>query len=321
MNPEDAEVYSAAFLLVAVFFMLSSSSFSLSMPKKGKGSSSSSSRTSGQAKVSEKDAKTAAKSSGGNNSCSKYCGPKYFVGGAFAPLVRDMASRKMENGVGYHLHPMGYAVAKNEGFATKLLSNFSTKHYFYEADLDAWTDGTNPLQTNSPGVWGSFLNEAAPGWKCALFAPWAKSSDMANPDSAIRKYKQVFEKIRAWGCKQCWIFWSPPSEPQYNAAVLGNQTYAKIAKAVGATGICVDHPAQRTDSFEVSIAALKWAKSNNLGAGWIFNGSGSTNEVAAMMKRVKDAGVHLDFAASDNFSNQSSGWSAAATELAGMKGL
>lgn len=258
---------------------------------------------------------------GGNNSCARYCGPKLFVGGAFAPLVRDMSARRMPPGVGYHLHPMGFAVAKDGGFAPKLLSNFSTKQYFYEADLDAWTDGSNPLQTNSPGVWGSFLNEAAGGWKCALFAPWAKSSDVANPESAIRKYNQVFSKIRAWGCKQCFLFWSPPSEPQYNSTVLKNQTYAKIAKATGATGIVVDHPAQRTDSFEVSIAALKWAKSNGLAAGWCLNGSASTQQVASLMKRIKDSGVKLDFVSSDNFSNQGSGWSAAATELSGMKGF
>jgi hypothetical protein len=235
--------------------------------------------------------------------------------------MKDMSERKMSEGVGYHLHPMGFAVAKDGGYLPKLLSNFSTKHYLYEMDLDAWTDGSNPVQTNTPGVWGDFLNDAAGGWKCAVAAPWAKSADMANPESAIRKYNQLFSKIRAWGCKQCWIFWSPPSEPNYNATVLKNQTYATIAKATGATGICVDHPGQRSDSFDVSIAAMKWAKANGLGAGWIFNGTATTNEVAAMMKRIKDAGVKLDFAASDNFSNPNTGWSSASAELAGMKGL
>jgi hypothetical protein len=235
--------------------------------------------------------------------------------------MRDMAKTKQAVGVGYVLHSMGFAVAKDEGFLPTMLGNFSTKQYFYEMDLDAWTDGSNPVQTETPGVWGDALNQVASGWKCALVAPWAKSKDMANPDSAIAKYNQLFAKVRAWGCKQCFVFWSPPSEPQYNDTILENQTYAKIAKAVGATGICVDHPANRSDSFEVSIAALKWAKSSGLAAGWVFNGSDSTNQVAAMMKRVKDAGVKLDFAASDNFSNQTSGWPAASAELAGMKGV
>ena len=256
---------------------------------------------------------------GGNNACAKYCGPRYFVGGAFPALMQDMSNRKMPSGVGLHLHPMGLGSAIQGGYMPRLLSQFSTREYFYEADLDAWTDGSNPIQTNTPGHWGSLLNSGQGGWRCALFAPWAKSADMANPERVIPKYKQVFDKIRAWGCRQCWIFWSPPSEPQYNSAVMRSQAWARVAKETGATGICVDHPANRGDSLDVSFAALKWAKQNGLGAGWVLNGSGSATQVAALVKKIKANVGSVDFISSDNFSSQQSGWAAAQTELDAAK--
>jgi hypothetical protein len=227
---------------------------------------------------------------GGNNPSKKYVGPRFFAGGAFPKLMGDIAGgAKIPAGVGYWLHPMGLGAAMGANNLQAVLSKFTTKYYVYESDLDAWTDGSNPVQTNTPGIWGDNLNAAAPGWKCAAFCAWAKSKDMANPSSAIPKFKSLFDKVRAWGCQQCWIFWSPPSEPQYNGTVLRGQTWATIAKAVGASGIVVDHPGDRTDSTEVSFAALKWAKANGLGAGWVFNGSSSEAQVSAMMARIRAA--------------------------------
>lgn len=256
---------------------------------------------------------------GGNNPSKRYVGPKYFAGGAFPKLMGDIAGgARIPAGVGYWLHPMGLGAAMGANNLPAVLSKFTTKYYAYETDLLAWTDGSNPTQTNTPGVWGDFLNAAAGGWKCAAFCAWAKSGDMANPSSAIPKYKALFDKVRAWGCQQCWIFWSPPSEPQYNSTVLRNKTWATIAKAVGATGIAVDHPGDRTDSTEVSFAALKWAKENGLGAAWVFNGSSSGAQVAAMMARIKQNVGDLTFYASDNFSSQGAGWSHTAAELRAM---
>ena len=259
-------------------------------------------------------------SKGGDNQCVKYCGPKYFVGGAYSALMQEMKDRQMPAGVGFHLHPMGFLAAHDAGFLPQLLSRFSAKFYLYEADLDAWTDGTNSIQTSSPGVWGDLLNNTAGGWKCALFAPWAKSVDVAAVQPAIDKYKRLFEKIRQWGCRQCWIFWSPPSEPRYNRAVMQKQAWAQIAKATGASGICVDHPAQRSDALEVSFAALKWAKQNGLGAGWVFNGTASAAQVGAMVQQIKAHVGPIDFIASDNFSSSSTGWAAASTELRAFMG-
>ena len=267
----------------------------------------------------KKTSPSAGGAKGGNNPSKKYVGPKYFAGGAFPKLMGEIASGPlMPKNVGYWLHPMGLGAAMGANNLPAVLSKFTQKWYVYESDLDAWTDGSNPIQTNTPGIWGDNLNAAAGGWKCAAFCAWAKSGDMANPSVAIPKFKSLFDKIRAWGCEQTMIFWSPPSEPNYNATVLANKTWATIAKAVGATGIVVDHPGDRPDSTEVSFAALKWAKANGLAAGWVFNGSSSGAQVGAMMTRIKQNVGDLTFYASDNFSNQGAGLAHTNAELAAM---
>lgn len=253
---------------------------------------------------------------GGNMTCAKYCGPKVFVGGAFGTLMREMKGAQIPSGVGYWLHPMGMAVAKNEGFLPALLNQFGTKFYFYEADLDAWTDGSNPIQTNDPGCWGTWLAQAAKSpteWKCAAMAPWAKSGDIAS-GACIPKYQRLFAKIRAWGCSQCWIFWAPPSEPPLAYQALKSRPWQRIFKETGATGAMVDHPAGRSDTLDVSFDFLKAAKSMGLATGWCFNGSDSAAATAAMVKRVK-ATVPIDVFGVDNFSSEGTGWGAVSAQL------
>ena len=184
-------------------------------------------------------------------------------------------------------------------------------------DLDAWTDGSNPLQTNTPGIWGSFLNAHADSpsqWKCSLVAPWAKSSNIVDM-SCIPKYQALFKKVRAWGCQQCWIFWAPPSEPPLAARAMQANVFKRILSETGATGAIVDHPARHAVTLDVSFAFLKQAKAMGLATGWCFNGNDSASATAAMVQRVNSALGGVDVWTVDGFESQTNGWAQVSTQL------
>lgn len=255
---------------------------------------------------------------GGNNPCKRYCGPRFFVGGAYMALHNDLQSASIPSGVGYWLHPMGFNAA--QPIMPAVLRRFGTAQYAYEADLDDWTSGANPAQTTNPGMWGSMLNAAAgspTAWKCALFAAWAKSGDIAS-GACIPKYQGLFSKIRAWGCEQCFVFWSPPSEPSVAYQAMRSRPWQKILSEAGATGAMVDHPAGRADCVDVSIDFLRVAKSMGLTTAWVFNGADSPAATASMVKRVR-AAVAVDVWAQDNFhagvSGQGNSWATVLPQL------
>ena len=253
---------------------------------------------------------------GGRNPDMRYTGPKLFVGGAFKPLMAAMLGQKIENGVGFHMHSSGFDTMLKAGTAGKLLDNFATKQYLYEADLNDWS--SSPALAAAPGLWGNKLNEVRGGWRCAVFVAWATSADMAAVGPAAQKFAALFQKVRKWGCQQCWISWAPPSVPAYNAEVMKRQAWVEICQTSGANGIMIDHPAQRTDCLDVSLAALKWAQANGRGSAWLLNGSASAKEISVLIKTLAKSSLGpLDFISTANHNSvtQGTGWRPARVEL------
>lgn len=78
-----------------------------------------------------------------------------FLGGAFDATCRSLALEPARwSGVAartaFWAHPMGVGAAMDGNYLPALLSRFGVKKFFYEQDLLAWSDGSNPTQTNTP---------------------------------------------------------------------------------------------------------------------------------------------------------------------------
>ena len=275
--------------------------------KKGRGT------TATTAKSAKKSPSSGGKGGGGNNPSTKYVGPKLFIGSAYDQAMRQLANSPslVAARAGYHLHPMGFAAAEGGGYAKNFLNNFKTKWYFYESDFSAWTDGSNPLQTNDPGIWGSKLNASANSqteWKCAGFWGYYSNISQVVHDTAgyIQKTKALKDKIKAWGCGSYFVGWAPPSpEGLQNDGVLRTRkTMFNIAKAVGATGIFVDFPADLWNSgtcTQQAIDAYKDCASAGMSFGWCFNGRQSTAAVTQAVKGILAAGIKPTFWSVDGF--------------------
>lgn len=250
---------------------------------------------------------------GGNNPSTKYVGPKLFIGGAFDGAMRQLSNDPalVPARVGYHLHPMGLGSAEGGGYLRNFLKNFKTKWYFYESDFDAWTDGTNPLQTNTPGVWGSKLNAAASSpseWKCAGFWGYYSKISAVIHDTAgyIQRTKALKNRIKAWGCGSYFVGWAPPSpEGLQNDGVLRTRkTMFNIAKAVGATGIVLDFPADLWNDGtcrQQAIDAYNDCRSVGMSFGWCFNGRESVAAVSKAVQGILAAGIKPTFWSIDAF--------------------
>ena len=275
--------------------------------KKGRGTAATT------AKGAKKSPSSGGKGGGGNNPSTKYVGPKLFIGSAYDQAMRQLASSPslVAARAGYHLHPMGFAAAEGGGYAKNFLNNFKTKWYFYESDFSAWTDGSNPLQTNDPGIWGSKLNASANSpteWKCAGFWGYYSNISQVVHDTAgyIQKTKALKDKIKAWGCGSYFVGWAPPSpEGLQNDGVLRTRkTMFNIAKAVGATGMVLDFPADLWNNGtckQQAIDAYNDCKSAGMSFGWCFNGRQSTAAVSQAVKGILAAGITPTFFSVDGF--------------------
>ena len=114
---------------------------------------------------------------------------------------------------------MGFAAAKSGGYIKDLLSKFHVKSYVYEADLMAWTDGTNPTQTNSPWCWGDNLQQIDPSFKQAFFAPWVNAEKIANELQDItNRYIDISNRMKSHGLDDTYFFYAPPSPEGINNA-------------------------------------------------------------------------------------------------------
>lgn len=255
---------------------------------------------------------------------------KFFVGGAFEATQRDLAFDpagwpSVAPKVGYWAHPMGVAVAKDGGWLPQLLSRFGKKEFAYEMDLLAWSDGTNPIQTNTPSCWGDWIQQADASFQCAFYAPWVAGDRLANQlDDTRNRYAQIRGKMDASGyANNGYFFYAPPCpESIANADALLNSKregvcYVEyVTKAAGLKGICIDfpgnlylaqtYPAQfPAGSADKCRALAKQAHdaAKKLGVPfvWCFNGGEDASIVASALDAAKKNGIIPDVAAIDNF--------------------
>ena len=147
-----------------------------------------------------------------------------YLGGAFDKGLRDLSSfpndwATTRQKSGYWLHTMGFAAAQSGGYSKTLLSRFAVKSYVYEADLMAWTDGSNPTQTNSPWCWGQWLEEADPSFKQAFFAPWVAGDRIANLlQDVTNRYIDITNRMKSHNYVNTYFFYSPPSPESISVA-------------------------------------------------------------------------------------------------------
>jgi hypothetical protein len=112
--------------------------------------------------------------------------PKVYVGSAFPLCLSQMADnpeawKEVAARVGFHLHPMCFFDGRDKGWLRRLLNQVAFKEWVYESDLLAWTDGSNPVQTNTPWCWRDYLREVAPEFKCVGHSSWV-NCNILGPD-------------------------------------------------------------------------------------------------------------------------------------------
>jgi len=254
----------------------------------------------------------------------------YFLGGAFEKGLRDLADKPNDWSTthvnsGYWLHPMGFSAAKDHGFANKLLSRFGVKQYVYEADLMAWTDGSNPVQTNSPWCWGEWLEQIDPAYKQSFFAPWVAGDRIANQlQDTTNRYIDISNRMKSKGYQNTYFFYAPPSpeaigvaDALLNGRVNGVPYVQYAIQRAGLKGIAIDYPANLylADAFPSSFPpgsaekcrqlakqAFQIAQTLKIPFVWVFNGA--DENVYQAKEAIRKNGISPTKFAIDNFANR-----------------
>lgn len=257
---------------------------------------------------------------------------RVYLGGAFQPAVQDLAGDpagwpEVAARAGYWMHPMGLFDALNGGWLPELLSRFAVKSFVYEMDLQGWSDGSNPVQTATPSVWGDALRQSDPAFECQLYAPWVAGDKLADAlDDTTAKYAQICARMDAAGyASKGYFFYAPPSpESIANADALltaqrNGACYVEyVVRTAGLSGIALDFPAGLWLSPEFPVqyppgsadkcrALAKQAHdvARRLGVGfaWVFNGSDDAATVQAALASIRAAGMVPDLVGIDDFSD------------------
>ena len=259
--------------------------------------------------------------------------PRMFVGGAFYATQNDLAADPagwptVAPRVGYHLHPMGLIDSVNRGQLPTLLSRFGKKSFVYEMDLLAWSDGTNPLQTNTPQIWADVVRQNNPAFQCEFYAPWVAGDRLANLlDDTTNRFIQIRQKMDATGyTNRGYFFYAPPCpESIVNADTLltatknGGMPYVEyVVRTAGLKGIVIDFPAGLwlSKNFPASFPPNSGDKCRLLAKQshdicrrmgipfvWTFNGSDAGSLVTKALDSIKAAGMTIDVILVDNFSS------------------
>ena len=260
--------------------------------------------------------------------------PKMFVGGAFFATQNDLTNDPngwptVASKVGYHLHPMGLVDSMNRGHLPTLLSRFGKKTFVYEMDLLAWSDGTNPLQTNTPQVWADVVRQNNPSFQCEFYAPWVAGDRLANLlDDTTNRFIQIRQKMDATGYpNKGYFFYAPPcpesimnADTLLNATKNGGMKYDEyVVRTAGLKGIVIDFPAGLwlSKNFPANFPPNSGDKCRLLAKQshdacrrmglpfvWCFNGSDAGSLVTKALDSIKAAGMKIDTILVDNFSSQ-----------------
>jgi hypothetical protein len=254
---------------------------------------------------------------------------KYYLGGAFTYGLKGLSSNPSAWSTsahvsGYWLHPMGFDAARQQGYAKTLLSRYGVKSYVYEADLLGWSDGTNPVQTNSPWCWGQWLEQIDPTYKQAFMAPWVAGDRIANVlQDTTNRYIDITNRMRSQGYQNVYFFYAPPSPEAISVADgllngrVNNVPYIQYAvQRAGLKGIAIDYPAglylakEFPSSFPVGsadkcrkLAKQAWNIAQTLGIPliWVFNGADANTRQA--MDAIHAAGIYPQTFAVDDFAD------------------
>ena len=259
--------------------------------------------------------------------------PTMFVGGAFFATQNDLANDPagwptVAPHAGYHLHPMGLIDSMNRGQLPTLLSRFGKKSFVYEMDLLAWSDGTNPLQTNTPQIWADVVRQNDPAFQCEFYAPWVAGDRLANLlDDTTNRFIQIRQKMDVSGYpNKGFFFYAPPCpESIMNAYTLltatknGGMPYVEyVVRTAGLKGVVIDFPAGLwlSKNFPANFPAGSGDKCRLLAKQahdvcrrmsipfvWCFNGSDKGSVVTKALDSIKAAGMTIDVILNDNFSS------------------
>lgn len=254
----------------------------------------------------------------------------HFIGGAFQKGLQDLANSPQAwlttaANSGYWLHPMGFAAAKANQFAGPLLSHYKHKYYVYEMDLMGWTDGTNPVQTKTPWVWGEQLQQIDPSYHQAFYAAMVGGDHIAAQlQDVTNRYLGLQAKMTSRGYKDSYFFYSPPSPEVLNNmnAILNGKVGDKslieyVVHRVGMQGIALDFPAglflaskfpasfppdSAANSKLLAKQAYEIAKKYNIPLVWVFNGADS--DTLQAKQAIEAFGIHPTRWAVDNFADK-----------------
>ena len=253
-----------------------------------------------------------------------------FVGGAFLATQHDLAHDAggwptVAAQTGYWCHPMGMAVARDQGWLPTLLSRFGKKRFVYEQDLLAWSDGTNPTQTTTPSCWGDWLKQSNPAFECEFYCPWVAGDRLAKfLDDTTNRYIAIRERMdRAGYASKGYFFYAPPCpESIVNADTLlgarkNGMSYVEyVVRTAGLKGICVDFPAglwlsqhfpaqfppnSGDKCRQLAKQAHDVARSCGVPFVWVFNGSDAC--ITPALDSIKAAGIKIDVVGVDNFAD------------------
>lgn len=257
--------------------------------------------------------------------------PRVFVGGAYPQALSDLTNdpagwADVAPRAGYWLHPMGFDAIRSS--LPRFLSLFGTDTFAYEMDLNGWSDGSNPVQTNTPSFWADQLKAIDPSFECAFYAPWVYGDALVTSTAdVVDKYTQIRTRMDAAGyANKGFFFYSPPC-PQSIAnvdALLsatgggGGKSFVEhVVIAAGLKGICLDFPANLylsseypAPQFPIGTAekcrrlakqAHDIARRLGIAFVWVFDGADA--DVAGALTAIRAAGMTLDASSIDSFAD------------------
>lgn len=244
----------------------------------------------------------------------------YYLGGAFTAGLQELALYPNNWSVtqthsGYWLHPMGFDAARKGGYINILLSRYKIKSYVYEADLIAWTNGVNHLQTTQPWIWGTFLEKIDPSYQQACIVPNVGGDRIAlNLQDTLERYQTIQNKMLMKGYPNTFLFYSPPSPAsiKYQDILLNgridNLPYIEyLVMYANLSGIALDYPASlylaNSANKAKDLAKQAWnvCQKHNISLLWVFNG-GDSHTKQAVNAIYKD-GIFPNSFAIDNFAS------------------